>query len=158
MANYDSIDLDWTWDGDYVLGDDGDIKDTSYDLLQSLRNELRSVLRSEFSDWELHPNLGANISEFRGEPNTREIGAIMEDRIRSKILSPGIVEPGDIQVKLIPVSSSTVMINILIQAAATPANNLTVGEPLAVTLLYDSLEDSVFFLAGSRAEIEYRGS
>ena len=50
MADYDSIDLDFTWDGDYVVGIDGDLGDTSKDLLQSLENEVRDILKAEFND------------------------------------------------------------------------------------------------------------
>lgn len=158
MANYDSIDLDFTWDGDFKIGDDGDIADTRSDLIQSLRNELHTILRSEFDDWELHPQLGANISEFRGQPNSRKIGRAMEDRIRTKVIGATIVQPEDIVVQVLPVGRHQVLTTITVNAASTPNNNLDPNEPLAIAFLYDSLEDSVFFLDESNTAREFRGS
>lgn len=150
MALYDSIDLDFTWDGDYQIGESGDIKDTSSDLILSLKNELHTIVKSESNDWELHPNLGVNASDFRGEGNTREMGKAMEDRYRLKLIAAGIVKPEDIQVKVIPVGKHQVMVTLYVKVLATAGNGLAIGEPLAITLLYDSLEDSIFFLEESR--------
>lgn len=158
MANYDTIDLDFTWDGDFKIGTDGDIADTRLDLIQSLRNELHNIMRSEFADWELHPNLGANISEFRGEPNTRETATAMRTRIVTKVVGATVVQPEDISVEILPVGRSQVMVTIAINAAATPNNNLDPNQPLAIAFLYDSLEDSVFFLEESQTERAFRGS
>ena len=157
IANYDSIDSDWTWDGDFIRGNDGDFKDTSDDYIKSLRNELHSLLRSEFDDWELHPNFATNISEYRGEPNNRPIADAMRDRIKSRIVAAGLVYMEDLDVRIVPVGQSQVLTIIRINATATPANGLIVGEPLTVHFLYDSLEDSVFFLPPSKYEEEYIG-
>jgi Fe2+ transport system protein FeoA len=152
VANYDSVDLDFTWDGDYFVGKDGDIADTSDDLIRSLENEIHTVLRSEFGDWERDIVVGANMSEFRGEPNTRETGKQVEDRIRSRLVAIGIVQGEDLNVRVIPVGPHKVMIVIHINVTATSGNRLEIGEPLAVSLTYDSLEDSVFFLEVDQAE------
>jgi len=156
MALYDSIDMDFSWDGDYAISDDGDLKDTTYDYLQSLRNEIHNVMRSEFGDWELNPNFGANASDFRGEPNTRETGTAIEERFRARIVAAGIVRAGDLGVRVVPVGIHQVMVVINISATATPANGLTAGELLTITLLYDTLEDSVFYLEKSKQEKDYR--
>jgi len=158
MAIYDSIDLRWTWDGDYITGDDGDIADTRDDLLESFRTELHSVLRSEFNDWEMHPNLGANISEFRGEPNTRETGDALKSRIIGRLVASGNVQASDLDVRIVPVGKSQVLCILTINATATPGNELQVGQPLVTHFLYDSLEDSVFFLEESKITHDFRTS
>ena len=43
MGFYDSIDLDWSWDGDFDTGDDNDLKDTSDDYIRSLETPLFKV-------------------------------------------------------------------------------------------------------------------
>lgn len=156
MANYDALDLDWTWDGDILVGDDGDLADNRSDLILSLENEIRTVLRSEFNDWELHPTLGANLSQFRGEPNSRKNGKAIEQRVTSKIISAGIIQPEDITVRVVPVGREQVMISVNIQATSTPGNRLAIGEPLSINLVYDSFEDSVFFLQTSKSERDAR--
>lgn len=156
MGNYDSIDLDWSWDGDYILGDDGDVRDTGYDLLRSLVNELHTVARSEFGDWQEHPNVGSNLSDFRGEPNIREVGEAFRKRLVSRIVAAGLVLPEDISVRVVPIAKHQVAAIITIQATATSGNNISIGEPIVTTLVYDSLEDSVFFVEESRSARQFR--
>lgn len=158
MANYDSIDLDWTWDGDYVIGEDGDIGDTRADLLKSFLNELHTVLRSEFDDWQEHPNLATNLSEYRGEPNVREVAVDMQQRIVARIAAVGVARAEDLNVRIVPVGKAQVLTIIQVNAMSTPGNNLTVGQPLVVSFLYDSLEDSIFFMEESKAEHDYRSA
>ena len=156
MANYDSIDLEFTWDGDYILGDDGDLKDTSEDYLQSVKNEIHSVLRSELNDWEVSPTFAASISEFRGEPNNEATARAIEERVRSRISDLGLVKQSDLAVRVVPVGIHQVMIVLTINATSTPGNSLNLGEALGITFLYDTLEDSVFYLEDSKQEKEYR--
>lgn len=158
MALYDSIDLSWSWDGDYILGIDGDLKDTRDDLLESLRTELHTVIRSEFDDWQEHPNLGTNLSEYRGEPNTREVAFDMQQRIASRIAAARVANIEDLNVRIVPVSKHQVLTILQVNVLSTPGNNLVVGEPLVISLLYDSLEDSIFFLEESKAKHYYRSS
>lgn len=155
MANYDSIDLDWTWDGDFILGDDGDLADTAGDYLTSLQNEIRTVMRSELSDWQEHPILGCGLSDFRGEPNTRETAEAMRTRILSRLVSSGIVSQEDCFIRIIPVHAHQVLVMIRINAVPTPQNGLVPGVPVIVAFTYDSLEDSVFFLPPSQLELDF---
>lgn len=150
IGNFDSIDLDFSWDGDFILGNDGDVKDTRDDLLRSFINELHTIARSEFNDWQEHPNLGANMSEFRGEPNTREVGEAMQNRLVSRLVAASLVQPEDVEVRVVPVGRHQVLCVISVSATATSGNRLTIGQPVVVTLVYDSLEDSVFFLEESQ--------
>lgn len=157
MANYDTLDLDWSWDGDFYIGEDGDIKTNDDDLVRSLENEIQTVLKSEFDDWESHPTLGANLSDFRGEPNTRETGRAIEERVISRLTSINLVKAEDIAVRVTPTSSSQVMIAISVRAVPTPSNRLNLGERILTTLLYDTLEDSVFFIPTSKLDRDSRG-
>jgi len=156
IANYDSNDLDWTWDGDLILGDDGDLADTSSDLIVSLENEIRTVIRSEFGDWEEHPILGANLSEFLGEANTRQTGNKIREQITSRIVAIGIVKQEDLFVRVVPVGDNQVLVIITVMASSTPANRLAAGSPLEVVFTYDSLEDSVFFMPPSQLELDFK--
>lgn len=152
MANYDSIDTDWTWDGDYEVGDNGDLKDTSYDYIQSLINEVRTVVRSEYDDWQLHTMLGSNLSDFLGEPNNETVAKAIEERIVSAIATAGILDASDLRVRVTPVQNHIVLVTLTISAEATSKNSLVIGDPVIVSLVYDSLEDSIFFLPVNEVE------
>jgi hypothetical protein len=145
IANYDSIDLDWTWDGDYLLGLDGDLKDTSYDFIQSFVNEVRTIIKADFNDWLKQPNLGCRLLDFKGEPNNRDTATSIQQRIQSK-LQENLIKPGDLTVTIVPVHVNAVLITLTIQADATPGNSLQLGQPIVTSLIYDSAENSIFFL------------
>lgn len=146
MANYDAVDIDWSWDGDHLVGPDGDIADTSDDYSRSLVNEITTVIKSELLEWEKDPTIGADLSDFVGEPNTRENGARLEDRVRTRLVDSGIVVPEDLTVRVIPLSIHRVMISITVLALATVNNDLTVGEPIVVNLVFDTTENGTFVL------------
>jgi hypothetical protein len=146
VALYDSIDLKWTWDGDYCIGDDGDLGDTKEDYLLSLVQEIHTVVKSEIDDWVSNPLLGATLSDFLGEANTRELGQRIQDRIRQKITDISLVNSGDLSVRVEPISVSQVAIMINVLVVATENNKLTIGEPVSVNLLYDTMENNLFFM------------
>jgi len=145
MSLYDSIDLFWTWDGDMATGSDGDIKDTSEDYLLSFRQEIATVVKSETGDWESDPILGATLSDFLGEPNSRENGEAIESRIAIKLVEAGVVQREDIDVKVTPVSVHQVMIMINVIVVGTTANKMT-ANTVSVNLLYDTMENNLFFM------------
>lgn len=146
MGNYDSIDFAWTWDGDYSVDESGDIGSTESDLIISVTNEVQNVMKSESFDWEKDISIGANLSDFRGEPNSRKTGTAIEKRVKSKISEIGIVQTHDINVRVVPVHANRVLIMIRIAAESTPSNSLLPGEPIKIDLIYDTLERSTFFL------------
>lgn len=152
MANYDSLDLDVTWDLDYIPDEDGDLKDTSEDLLLSLKHEIATVVKSEAFDWEKDITLGANLSDYTGEPNTRETGEALQNRVKSAITNQGIVQNQDLTVRVIPVHAHQVLIMIRVAAEASPGNNLVPGQQLELDLIYDTFENGIFFLLDNTLE------
>lgn len=146
MANYDSIDLAWSWDGDIAVDDLGDIKDTDTNHLTALADTIQSIIKSDTLEWQKDPLLGANLSDFQGEPNDREVGKAIEDRIKTAISSQGIVERGDLMVRVIPVHNNQIMISLAVNAEPTIKNQLSPSEPLQISLVYDTIENSTFFL------------
>lgn len=152
MADYDSIDLDFMWDGDYAIDGNGDIQDTSYDYLQSLRNEIANIVKSELLDWEQDPTIGANISDFLGEPNTREMGELIEDRVRTSLISARVVLPEDVSVRVVPVGVHRVLITVSVLVVATANNQLNVSEPIVASVIFDTMEQGLFVLPWRRTE------
>lgn len=152
MANYDSIDLAWTWDGDLVIDKLGDIKDTQDNYLQALADTIQAVVKSETFDWEKDPMVGANLSEFQGEPNTRQLGKAIEDRVKIALISQNIVQRGDINIKVVPVHANQVAIYITVSVEPSSKNGLSPGEPLQLSLIYDTLENTTFFILDNNLE------
>lgn len=141
-SNYDSIDLDWTWSGDFIIGDDGDLQDTSEDLLLSLVNEMTTVVKSSVGDWAEEINVGADLDDFIGEPNTREVGLQIQTRLESALSL--IMNPNDINVRVTPVHIHKVLIMLTVQVQATPENKANPGDVVSISFVYDYFEKGIF--------------
>jgi len=152
MGLYDSNDIFWTWDGDFATGPDGDLKDTSDDPLLSLRQEIMTVVKSEIGDWELDPSMGATLSDFLGEPNNRENGEAIENRIRTKLVETNLVQREDLSVRVTPTAPHQVMIMINVIVTASTANQLNTSNSVSVNLLYDTMENNLFFFPPVKSE------
>lgn len=141
-SNYDSIDLDWTIDGDFMKDSSGDLKDTSEDLLLSFKNEVFTIIKSDLKEWREDLNVGAGLDDFIGEPNSKEIAARLEDHVKSALLL--IASSSDLNIRVIPVGVYKVLITVNIQVLATVDNGLQAGEGVSVTLLFDYMERGTF--------------
>lgn len=141
-SNQDSIDLDFTFDGDFIINGQGDIKDTSEDLLLSFRNEIASIVKSNLEDWREDPSIGANLEDFVGEPNTKDIADAVKSRIASALSL--IIRESDVSIKAVPVNVHKLLVIITIEVLATPENRLVAGESIVVNFLYDYFERGIF--------------
>jgi len=145
MALLDSIDLNWTRDGDFSLGEDGDVKDTSEDYLLSLENQIRDLVKSSQGDWESDFQFGCDLDDFVGEPNIERTSLAIERRITSKILATQLVPERDLLVKVVPVHQTQVAVFVKVSCNSTPNNRLKFGESIVVSAVYDTMEKGLFF-------------
>lgn len=144
-TNYDKVDLQWSWNGDYSPGQDHDFADTSSDKIQSLVQEIQTVVQSSLADWEEHPGLGAGLDDFIGEANTRQTAESLKTRVRDSLILFNIVRDTDLDVKVLPVGPHTVLILIRVAALATEENSLAENS-IVITTVFDYLERGVFFI------------
>lgn len=149
---YDSIDLAWDLNGDFNIDDRGDLADTSSDTIRSTENEIRDIIRSSLGDWELHPGRAAELKEFAGRPNTRDVGKEIETRLRSALVVNRIAAADDIYVRVVPVRYDAVLIILTLDVYATPTNRLETGDPLVISTLMDIAEGSLAFIEQKKVE------
>lgn len=152
MSVLDSIDIDLSWDGDLLVDNNGDIKRNSDDYIRATETAVQIIVKAEFKDWEGDPAFAANLSDFIGEPNTRENGRKIEQRVKSRIVTMGIAEASDITVRVVPIGNHELAIIVKVDAAPTGGNRLEAGEGVTVTTLFDSNEGNVFVLPRSEKE------
>jgi hypothetical protein len=155
VSLYDAIDISWSFDGDFAVGRDGDLGDTSNDLIQAKIQEIQSLVKSEIGDWKANPSFAATLSDFRGEPNTREVGGQIERRVSTSLISNNVVRPEDLNVRVVPVGIHEIVILIRVSAMATNRNSLQLGQPVVLLVVYNSVEDSVWFRPQDQTEREY---
>jgi hypothetical protein len=121
--NYDDIDLAWTLNGDLAIGKDGDIADTSHDVLKSLRQEIRTRVRSSLEDWEMHPEIGADLDEIIGESNNKTTAEKGKNRIIDSLVRGNFMSEGDIKVKYVPVDQNRLLYILTVSVAPTAEND-----------------------------------
>jgi hypothetical protein len=139
---YDSVDLDFTWDGDYIIDSSGDLKDTSDDYLKSIQNEIFSIVKSSVGDWKEDPQLGADLDDFIGEPNDRNTAANMKARLQSSLTQ--VVNAKDLSVRIVPVHLHKVLIIINLEVIPTAQNKMRGGNSVTINFLYDYFEKGVY--------------
>jgi len=104
---------------DFKMTPDGDlvIKDGDLELVNGMDwfiQEVTKILRTNNPDWNLHPNVGAGLDDFTGQPNTRAIGKAIENRIYDKITAEHIEFPGKLTVKVVPLTIDSIMVYVLL--------------------------------------------
>ena len=147
--NYDNIDAKWDWNGDYLVGKDGDLSDTRDDQVEDLVQQIRIITASALGDWDEHPSRAAGLEDFVGEPNTRPIAQSIRKRVESALIDNNVVSENDLIVNIMPVGPHELFINIGVSALATENNSLSTNRT-SVQLVFDTNERLVLFLSPGR--------
>lgn len=84
--------------------------------LHSQKNVIKQVLRNRLltdaPDWLHHPDMGGNLSDLVGEPNTRATGQKGADLIKSAITYQSYINPDSVNVRPVPVNNTTILFYI----------------------------------------------
>lgn len=142
---YDNIDLNFDENGDYTIGSDGDIGDTSSDTILSTVVEVKSIIRSDTGDFEKYPAFAANLHDFVGKPNTRETAKQIEQRIKGTLILNKIAEPNDMSIRVVPVRHDALLIIISIKAISTPTNSVEEDGSVVIPFVFNLTQGGVFF-------------
>ena len=131
-----SIDLHWCQDGDFRLGNNGDIKRATTRDGRVSTQIIVKRLQSSRGDWIIRPELGATIERFAGQPNTAETGERIKAEVKRALMECGIVSPEKIFVDVVPTCPT--IITILVYGKIVASN-----VPLAVQIEYDLRENKL---------------
>lgn len=109
---------------DIKMSDDGDLVISNGDLdtvsgLDWLALEINKVCQTNNPEWYSYPNIGADIENFAGQPNTRNICRSLELQITDAISAQKIHFPGVLNVRCVPIDQNTVNIYITVDIAGT---------------------------------------
>lgn len=142
---YDRTDLHFTHRGDFVIGPEGDLYDTSDDALRSLLQEIRTRLMSDLEDWRLYPELGASLSSFIGETNSKATAEAIRAKIIASLNQYGLVDTRDLNISSMPISADTLLFRIAINVAPTFENHNVESLKLQVIYNYTDMNLHVLF-------------
>ena len=141
---YDRTDLYFTHRGDFLIGPEGDLYDTSDDPLRSFVQEIRTRLMSDLEDWRLYPEVGANLSSFIGEPNSKATAMSIRIKIIASLSQYGLVDTRDISISEMPLTADTLLFRLKINVAPTFENHNT--ESLKLQVLYNHTDMNLHVL------------
>ena len=139
--NHDSIDLFFSGAGDIVIDGDKDIASTQHDMLLSLKQEIRNRVKSDLSDWAVHPWIGAALTEIVGEPNSRETAEIGKEKILNSLTTGAFIAAQDVNITYMPVSKDAIAYRIKVSVEPTEENDYV--EDIKLTLVLDLNNDNI---------------
>ena len=108
-------DVGMTLDGDLMISPDGDLN--LVDGFEWLYREVNKRIRTENPMWQLHPTVGANLSDFKGEPNTPQNAKRIRQRLKYILSQGNIGFPGEFAIRVIPTRPDGILIYIYLDMA-----------------------------------------
>lgn len=123
MAIYDSIDIETSPSGDFVLSSSLDLKLSA--ASGCLKQDIMFRARTDLNDFVPHPNIGADLQRFIGEPNTKDNAIAAEDRLFDSLTVDGRISSSDLRVKAVPISLDTIAIYTFVNASNYDVNVFT---------------------------------
>jgi hypothetical protein len=144
MRPFRQIDLQWSWNGDLEIDEVGDLADTSSSSLKSFIQEAATRVRSDLYDWEMHPELGASLSDLVGEPNDEITAKEGRAKIISALTKGGLCNANLVKVRYMPVSRHQILYNVLFDFPLTEKEKEE-GE-LRFALLFDTSQQGITLL------------
>ena len=150
MTFYDGIDLLWTDDGDFCLGRNNDMADTSHDPLLAVAQDVYDRCKSDKGDYSELANIGASLSDFVGEPNTRDNAKLIEKRTFNAMKVGGPISPSDISLRSFPISKHT--LGMVVTLAVQPTQWNKKSQFIRMHLLYSYSENNVYPIGSNPLE------
>jgi hypothetical protein len=120
MPQYNKVDIAVSASGDLVLDSNTDF--LTYRGKNVLKQDIAFRLRTDPGGFVPHADLGAGLSDLIGEPNTRENAKIGESKIRTSLISDGMVGNTDLYVRGVPVSQEAVMYYVFVNNGENQLN------------------------------------
>jgi hypothetical protein len=72
-------------------------------------------------DWKQYPNMGYTPRRYVGKPNTKQLGLEMERSARTELTADNLVHSGDLYLRVVPVSESSVLMRLKVDCTNTPS-------------------------------------
>ena len=106
-------DIALSYDGGAILNDRGDLEATSG--LDALSRKVSRIVKTRNPAWKLYPDIGANLEDFVGQPNTRETAAEMTKRLNYVLNKDQISGTNFLEVRVVPANAASVYIFIFLR-------------------------------------------
>lgn len=71
-------------------------------------------IKTDNPDWVIHPEIGSNLSDLQGMPNTRETGEYGVELIERSLTNDNFIHEEDLIVRAVPVSGEEILFHITV--------------------------------------------
>lgn len=123
MPNYEAVDLRYSADGDLIFDAGGSVTDTLISPLLSFKQEVITRVLSNAEDWDIHPWLGTNASQYVGEPLNEDTMEALLVSLRHGLTVDGLVSDRDLEIKWAQWDPNTAGILITIDVGQLDQDN-----------------------------------
>lgn len=133
-----SKDFLWTADGDFYFDPDGEggmYVATAYND-EVLSSAIIKRLSSTQGDWATAPELGADLIDFVGMPNTRETAAYIVSRVENVLVQDLMINSSDINIEVIPTGPNEVTLILLVES-------INAEKPIVVGFSFDMRDNKM---------------
>lgn len=93
-------DLKMTDDGDFVIGDDGDLELAT--AARSTTQDVQFRVLNNYGDFAADPLLATDLKRFKGSPNTRQTGEAIKDAVYYALTRDGRFSNSSVFVDVVP--------------------------------------------------------
>lgn len=131
-----NIDLYWSTEGDFVLGAEGDLKNTENVQSRALIQQVFKRLMSSPGDWAMAPEIGVKWERILGQPNNSATGRLLQTMINSELTRGGFLSSSEFVVTVFPLSKRE--LGVLL--AITPRG---VRGEITLTFVYDMRDNRI---------------
>ena len=120
MGIYNEIDIQVTASGDLGIGSNKDfILIVGSGVLQQ---DITFRLRTNHNEFTPHPDVGADLEELIGEPNSRQIAKLGEDKIIHSLIRDNRVRNMDLYVHGVPLALEKIMYYVFVNDGTAKLN------------------------------------
>jgi len=147
---------------DILLSFDQDLDFANGDLrltsgVDLIKRKMQRYLTAEVGDWRLYNDVGASLSRFIGEPNTRATAEEIDGHLKRELNK--IVYPATIQTKIIPMDLESVYINIQLFFLNSIIEEITCSFDYINGFVYSGFDDKTdTIISDSNIEFNEDGS
>jgi len=120
MITYSEVDIKVSPSGDLTVAANGDF--ALADPSGVLKQDITFRLKTDFSDFTPHPDIGADLSSLIGEQNTKVTAQIGEEKIIRSLTKDGRINGKDLTVKAVPISLDSIVYYVFVNDGISVLN------------------------------------
>jgi len=123
MAEYTEVDIKIDASGDLSLDSSKNFEMAT--SRETLQQDIMFRARTEFNDFEPHPEIGADLQTLIGEQNTRENATIAEQKLFVSLTKDNRIIPNDLRIKAVPIEMNRVVVYTFVNSSNEDINTYT---------------------------------